>query len=422
MMSYATTASAQTAVPTELRVIHANSRTAQIKDGNHPVINDWVLDPSIERDTYFSIRSDERRTITFTTDVDSAAFEVEPDREYDFVVMLKDGGACKTCISTKLRSFTRSRSFDPSNPLTIPISIEHGKLHLKGRVNNSEPLDLIFDTGAEACVIFPSGKAKVAGLHFTGSVMNAGTGGTDLRKVSDGNQLSIADATWQSESFIFVERQADHADGIAGVTLFANKVLEIDFDRMLMIVYDELPDHARNFSMTPLTFSGLLPAVDVKMSSEAFSCNGPFILDTAGTSCMIVNQAFGSQHDLYGKLRNVGSGSARGVGSKAIALRQLMLPSLAIAGHSLPNVPINVEVPTEDHPSQPGGVICMDVLSRFNTILDFKHKQAYFHPNTHFSEKFKVRGQGPSVWFSGVVSSGLIIALVALFFRKSRRK
>ncbi len=418
MNSYATTGISQTATSKELLVINAKSRTVTIKDGNHPATNDWVVDPSIELDTYFAIRSDERRTITFTTDIDSKTFDVEPDREYDFVIMLEDGVACKTRISTKLRSFTRSGNVDPLKPLLIPISIESGKLHLKGRINNSETLNLIFDTGAETCVVYPSAKAKVTGLQITGSVMNAGTGGTDLRKVSDGNQLSIADATWQYESFIFVERQADDADGIVGFNLFSNKILELDYDRMFIKVYDKLPDHARNFAMTPMTFSGSLPAVDVTMTSGEFTCNGSFILDTAGTSCMLVNQAFGSQHDLYGKLKKVGSGTARGVGSKGIKLDQLMLPSLSIAGHSLPNVPIHVEVPTDGRQSPPGGVICMDVLSRFNTILDFNNNQAYFQPNTHFSEAIRLRGQGPSAWVYGLVSSGLIIALVAVFFRK----
>lgn len=401
--SHSTTGIAQTATSTELRVIHANSKTVKIKDGDHPEIDDWVLDPSIELDTYFSIRSDERRTILFTTDIDSATFDVEPDREYDFVVMLKDLGACKTRISTKLRSFSRSGAVDLTKPLIIPISIERGKLHLKGSVNNSEILDLIFDTGADTCVLYPSGKAKVGDLRFTGSVINAGTGGTDLRKVSDGNKLSIADATWQHESFVFVERQADDADGIVGFNVFSNKILELDYDRMVMIVYDKLPEHSREFSVIPLTFSGTLPAVDVTMTSAGLSCNGPFILDTAGTSCMLVNQAFSVNHDLQGKLKKVGTGKARGVGSNAIILNQLMLPSLSIAGHSLPNVPIHAEVPSNGVQAPPGGVICMDVLSRFNTILDFKAKQAYFRPNSHFSEPFRVRGNGPSAAFVGVI-------------------
>lgn len=419
MHNNATTVIAQTATSAEFRVIHANSKTVKIKDGNHPEANDWVLDPSIELDTYFSIRSDERRTITFTTDIDSAKFDVEPDREYDFVIMLKDVGACKTRISTKLRSFTRSRNVEASAPLIIPVTIEGGKLHLKGRINNSETLDLIFDTGADACLIYPSAKSKNADLQVTSSVMSSGTGGTDVRKVSDGNQLSIADATWQHESFIFVERQADDADGLVGFNVFSNKILELDYDRMLMIVYDALPEHARRFSVTPLKSSGTLPAVDVTMTSAGLSCNGPFILDTAGTSCMLVNQAFSGNHDLYGKLKKVGTGKARGIGSKTIILNQLMLPSLSIAGHSLTNVPIHVEVPSNGIQAPPGGVICMDVLSRFNTILDFKAKQAYFRPNSHFSEAFRVRGNSLSAALvGGIILIGVFLVGIGVFFRQ----
>ena len=422
MAGKATIAISQTDTPTDLRIIHANSRTVQIKDGNHPVLNDWVLDPAIELDTYFSFRSDEKRKITFTTDVDSIAFDVEPDCEYDFVVMLKDGGACKTRISTKLRSFTRLGNVDSSKPLIIPISIEHGKLYLKGRVNNSDELNLVFDTGADSCLIYPSARAKGVSLQFTGTVLNAGTGGTVTRNVSDGNQLTIADAVWPCESFICVEKQADYGDGIVGFSVFSNKIVEIDYDRMQIVVHQRLPSYAGNYSEIPLIFSGSLPAVDVTMTSGDFSCKGPFILDTAGTSCMFVNQAFGCQYDLHGKLKNVGSGTAKGLGNQSIKLSQLMLPSLSIAGYTLLEVPIHVEVPSNGNQAEPGGVICMDVLERFNTILDFQAKRAYFQPNKHFSKAFRVRGRGPSVWITGLISSGLLIALAAIFYRVRFRR
>ncbi len=193
-------------------------------------------------------------------------------------------------------------------------------------MNQSEALDLIFDTGADTCVMYPSSISKGVKLTFTGTVANAGTGGTNVRKVSDGNQLTIADATWHHESFLYVEKQADHADGIVGFSVFSNRIVEMDYDRMVMIIHESLPAHAVHFSETALTYSGSLPAVDVLMTSGDFSCNGPFILDTAGTSCMMVNQAFGNQHDLHGKLRKVGTGTARGVGSQSIRLSQLMLP------------------------------------------------------------------------------------------------
>jgi hypothetical protein len=111
-------------------------------------------------------------------------------------------------------------------------------------------LDLIFDAGADINVLYPSAMDKGGRLQFDGTVSNAGTGGTTLRQTSHDNRVGTAGLRWDHEPVMYVEKQADAADGILGYRVFEDRVVEIDYDRMLMIVHDALPPHASGFAKT----------------------------------------------------------------------------------------------------------------------------------------------------------------------------
>lgn len=404
--------SATTYAQPEQPVLKATARNVRIMDGGKPMKGEWLLDPSIELDIYDAIRTDQPKTVTVSTDIDSKSFDVEPGHVYDFIILLNGKDACRTRISTMTQGYTRNNVVTAVGPVTIPITIQNGKVRLRGQINGSQPLDLIFDTGADTCVMYPSAQSKGAAMTFDGTVHNVGTGGTTLRQLSRDNRLEIADVHWTHEPFISVERQAESADGIIGYTVFENRIVEFDYDRMVMIVHDTLPAHAAGFASTAMPYAGTLTAVDVAMSSGDTTWRGPFILDTAGNGTMLVNQAFAAANGMHSALRKVGTSVSRGVGSGAIHSNQLMLPKLELAGHTLTDVPINVEVPSEGNKAPPGGVLCMEVLSRFNTILDYPSNQAYFKPNTRFADPFRIRGSQASIVVAGAVA-GVVIVLAA---------
>ena len=414
----AQTALAQQALP----VLKANSAAVDVRDGDRLLKGDWIIDPTVALDIYVVRRTTEGKRVTFITDIDSMSFDVQPGHTYDFVILLNGKDACRTRISTMTQSYRRVDPSPTAGQDTIPISIRHGKLHLEGKINDSRMLDFIFDTGAEICALYPSAIPKGAKLQFDGTTNNAGTGGTTLRQTSSDNRLEIAGLRWDHEPVMYVEKQADRADGIVGYPVFEGKVVEIDFDRMVMIVHDTLPAHAAGFAKTPMPFSGSLPAVESVLVNGEKRASGLFVLDTAGGGAMVVNQAFAAAHGLHGTMKNLGTSTSRGVGSAGIRNHLLLLPQLTLAGFTLPNVPINVELPSDGNEAPPGGVLCMEVLQRFNTILDFQRNEAYFKPNTSFNAPFKARLSGPpwSVILGIAVAS--VVSFAGLVLLRARRR
>ena len=403
-----------------LPILKSHATQVDIQDGDVLLKGAWTVDPTVALDVYDARRSAQGKKVTFITDQGSLSFDVQPGRTYDFILLLDGKVACPTRISTLTQGFKRTPAVPPSGPVTIPISLSHGKLHLQGRFNDSKPLDLIFDTGADIQVLYPSALSKGAKLQFDGSVNNAGTGGRTLRRTSSDNHLEIGGLAWDHERVLFIEKQADRADGIVGYPVFQDKVVELDFDRMLMIIHEALPSHAAGFAKTSLTPAGTLTSVETGLGLGPRRESGPLLLDTGGSGTLTVNAAFAHAHGLAGALRKLGHSELGGVGPAVIQADLVLLPELTLAGQTLRNVPITVERTGE---APPGGALFMEVLSRFHLILDYPRGEAYFKPNARFAAPFRVRASGPP-WYAMAGLATVAVASpagLALWFAKRRR-
>lgn len=405
--------------PSDLPILRANSKLVDVQDGNRLRKGDWSVDPSIPLDVFEVSRSSEPKVVTFITDVESKSFEIKPGGVVDFIILLNGKDQCRTRISMRAMSARRSQG-TPVGPVTIPITIRKGKLHLEGRINESKTLDLLFDTGANTTVVYPSGRDKGVTLAFDGSAINGGTGGSVTRQTSSDNRLEVGGLFWEHESVLFVERQADAADGIVGYNVFEDKIIELDYDRMVMVIHDSLPEHAMGYTKIDMPFIGSLTAVEGSLVNGSVRATGPMVIDTGGSGTLIVNRPFIEQNGLHGGLKLIGSSRSGGVGPAQIRNEVVRAPGLEIAGFTLVDVPVNVPVADDKVPSadaEPArGLLCMDVLSRFNTFFDYQANQAYFKPNTRFVGPFKDRTSGPPMVVNvlAVVAGVLTVSFVTM--------
>lgn len=407
-----------------LPVVRANSARIDIRDGDRLRKGEWTADPTNPLDTFCVKRSEKPKDVTLITDLESRTFTVTPGAEIDLIVLLNGKDECRTRLSMMA---TPARRVDgtPAGPITIPMTIVQGKPHIQGSLNNSETLDLLFDTGADTTVLYPSGQRKGAALTLDGSLLNSGTGGTVVRQTSSDNRLAIGPLRWDHEPVMLIDKQADDADGIVGYNVFEDRIVEFDFDRMVFVVHDELPSHAAAYAQTPMPYVGTLTAIDGTLSSDASRSVAPFILDTGGTSTLLGNRSLIEQGNLRASLKVLGASVSGGVGPARVRNEVLLIPSAEFAGHTLHNVPIHVPVPEgQDQVAaiaseSPRGVLCMEVLSRFNLILDFRDNQAYLKPNARFDGAFEL--PGPGLVRIAMVGT-LVAATVAIIVLVVRRR
>ncbi len=404
-----------------LPVVRASSPLVDIEDGNRLLKGIWTVSPTVEIDTYHARRLSAQRTITFRTDMDAISFKVGPGQTHDFVVWLDGKHRCRTRISARQEP---ARFEKASGDARIPFQIgTDNKIHLKGQINDSVPLDLLFDMGADTTVLYPSAKAKKATVRVDGKTENAGTGGVATREVGSDNRIVLAGWRWDHESVLLIEKQADRADGIIGHNLFDGKVVAIDYDALEILIHDSVPEIVSSWAKLPIRFLGTLPGVSVKIDAGGEPFEEWLVLDTGSSLSVHLNQRSGESHPFPASIKRLGSSRMRGVGQGEVVNDVDLIPGIALGNWSLRDLPVHRER-AGGMATVSGGHLGMDVLKRFNTMLDFQNDAAYFHPSAMQAVAYRRDYSSGEEWWivAGLVGASALVLLGLWLARRARLK
>jgi hypothetical protein len=144
-----------------LPIIEANSLSIKIIDGGDQL--DGLIVPELKPDIYAYYPADRSKTVSFVTDVDRIDLTVTPGKTYDFVIRLKDGKLAHQRVAPTAVTY---RGKGGSGVDTIPFSLGRDHIiHVKGKLNGSDELDLHFDTGSFIGVISGGGVEKGAKVY-----------------------------------------------------------------------------------------------------------------------------------------------------------------------------------------------------------------------------------------------------------------
>jgi hypothetical protein len=401
-------------------VLAARSPVLDVLDGTHLFAGIYTADPTIALDVYHARRSGAARTITLRSDLGELALAVEPGKEHPFVVRLASGADCPARISTLRQPYRRSGPVPPGGVDVIPFRLEDGWMMVTASVNGSAPLDLMFDSGADNLVLFPSALEKGCALRFDGSMANAGLGGTTTRATSSGNRLELEGLVFEHELVLHIEQQIGGCDGILGYVAFEDKVLEIDPDARMLRLHDTVPAEAAGLARLSMRHHGTILALETGFELGAARGQDWFVVDTGSTAALHLTQTFATRHAVLETLEVVGSSVSRGVGPGELRNEIVRIPALSFGAHVLTEVPAHVEAPGQEAGVASGNLLGMQVLGRFRAFLDFEHMEAYLAPAARFGDPFVVRTGPPPLLV--LLAAGVIAAAGALTIRRLRRR
>lgn len=398
----------------QLPVVRATSTAVDIRDGNNYRKGYWTILPAVKPDVYYAQRGKNQKQIVFYTNVDSISFDVKPGDQHDFIILLNGKDSCYTRISTLRQSYTKDCNGCAITRDTIPFIIgKDNKIHITGTINGSKPLDFMFDTGADQLVLFKSGLKKV-NLKFDGTMENAGFGGTNTRKTSNQNNLTINKLNWKNESVMYIDIKGD-GDGIVGYNTFEDKVVEFDQDKKIMIIHSTLPVIDSAYTKLDIRYRGTLPEIEVTLINGKRSYNEYVVIDTGAGGTLFLNQDAASNKELQQSLKILSTGYGGGVGGQRVKSYHVILPELKLGGSSLLQLPMSIETISSKKLAI-GSLLGMDVLKRFNMIIDYQNHQVYLKNNSLLNEPYQ-KGNNPLILIVSVAIGALVILFLIYRFR-----
>lgn len=281
----------------------------------------------------------------------------------------------------------------------IPFELYGNHIFIKLKVNQSEPLHFIFDTGAAATIISQR-KAKKLRLKSDGFMTVRNNKGPTIAYHSSDNVIFLENNV-KIEDVRISQLELDHldrvlerrVDGVIGHDLLKHFIVLVNYDNFKLELYDHqnfspsVEYHKRSFDL--IAGRPYIQAALVLENGEILQ--GKFQLDNGSGSSVTLYSPFVDQYKIHSKIRKtdlVYTMGFTGIVDRNYAGR---LPAFDVGAFQITNLPIRLNQSLYFKKAFKDGVghIGNALLKRFNIAFDYKNKVSYWKPNQSFVEEFR---------------------------------
>ncbi len=395
----------------KLPVIKATSRVVDVIDGDDFRKGVWRILPDKKPDLYYVLIPHKPHRVIFRTNIDSISFDTQYNGVYDFIIILNNKDSCYTRIVAKennLLHFTSNRKTGEQKSDTIPITIgRNDKIFVAASINGSAPLNFQFDLGAGGNIIKKGSTDKI-NLNFDGKTFLINSDGRNEVPTSSSNTLAAGSMRWEKNITLIVGDNMDHGeDGLLGNTLFLDKVIELNYDRKIMVIHDTMPEIGNEYTRHSIILDGgVIPFIQASIKVNGGLFTDWYMFDTGFSGYLRIPAALYEKHQLKGKVEKVFS----------LWGNQIVLPEFEVGGYHFSNVNTVLEKAQPD--GNPRGLMGNSLLKRFNVFLDNRNGYVYLKTNSLLHTPDSENSVMP--WFISITL--LLITLLAVVWIIRKRK
>ncbi|MDA6071098.1 clan AA aspartic protease [Flavobacterium sp. AC] len=264
-----------------------------------------------------------------------------------------------------------------SDSLLMKIN-EQNTIYVKAVFNKIDTLALNFDTGMTELILTNyTLKNKIK---------------TSVELYDKFYDLQIGKNTYSTKVYD-AELTGHGTEGRFGWDLFKDKVVELNYDKDLMVVHSKLPKNIegnKKFSKLKMEFYKeycFLVSSEIKQGKA--SEKDLFLFDTGyQRTAMLDNDLLAEKKFPVQNMKIIKKVIMRGGQGNEIPVITSNLEMLTIGKFKLKNVPVQQTTTSKPVKGKNIHILGNEVLKRFNIFLDFQNKVVYLRPNHLFKDTY----------------------------------
>ena len=255
---------------------------------------------------------------------------------------------------------------------------EQNTIYLKAVFNKIDTLILNFDTGTTELILTNNTrKNKIK---------------TSVELYEKFYELQIGNTTYSTKVYD-AELTGHGTDGRFGWDLFENKVVELNYDKDLMVIHSKLPENIEGneaFSKLNMEFYKKdLLLINSEITQGKVSSKDFFLFDTGyQRTAMLDNDLLRENNFPVQKMKTIKKTIMKGAQGNEIPVITSNLEQLTIGKFKLKNVPVQQTTINKPIKGKNIHILGNEVLKRFNLFLDFQNDVLYLKPNHLFKEQY----------------------------------
>ncbi|SHM65072.1 Aspartyl protease [Chitinophaga jiangningensis] len=260
---------------------------------------------------------------------------------------------------------------------TIPFTLKGSRIYIQGILNGEMPVSMQFDLGAGGAAVNKASSERLH-LNFDEKAMLSNTQGINEVRKSTDNQLTFGNLTFHHLPLVETGNMKPGEDLIIGNHLFRNKIVEIDYDKQVLLIRDTLPNHAASYQKQPVVFEQDRPKFEVTIKQNGKTYTSWFLFDTGRDGTMLLGEDFTGQGDNWNNLKEL----------TILNGRKIIQLDATIAGVVFKDIVTNAADPTKQAPRKTTTLFGNVLLNHFNVILDNRANFIYLKPNSRINEPY----------------------------------
>jgi hypothetical protein len=286
----------------------------------------------------------------------------------------------------------------PNSQLLAKVSFRQltgGIILLNAQVGDfSDTLHFVFDTGSRgisldsttvACMKLSTVASDltirgIAGMHPIPFVH-------DLNLHFDGfvvDSLQFHVVDYDILSRVYGEK----IDGVIGCSVLSRYIIKLDFDSLVCSFYTKgkYSYPSKGYILKPNIHK--IPMQSARVSDQK-NITTNFLYDMGAGVCLMFSKEFVKQSRILRKNKRLYPRMTEGVGGK-VEMDLTVIKKLKIGRYRFRNVPTYLFEDINNITAFPqlSGIIGVDLMRRFNVVMDYDKKEFHISPNSHYQDEF----------------------------------
>ncbi|WP_165864760.1 aspartyl protease family protein [Rufibacter latericius] len=285
----------------------------------------------------------------------------------------------------------------------IPFTLVHNLIIIPIRINNSNPLNFVVDTGVDRTLLMEIGQFDTITLNNVEKLFLRGLGSGDgiQAMLSSGNSISFSGVESNNQKVLMLEqnifnlssRLGMEVHGIIGYPLFKDFVVEIDYENKVMTLYKPGTYPQKKIdksSIVPLEIEASKPYVNV-MANFPDGKQYPLrlIVDSGMSSSMLLYPPTLPEAKVPDKKIEayLGRGLNGDIHGEIARLEALQLGEFTL-NRPPACFPDSMSIRHALGLNNRNGNLGADVLLRFKVVFDYNNSRMLLQPNRKFKTPF----------------------------------
>lgn len=290
---------------------------------------------------------------------------------------------------------------------------------LKLRVDDSDPLDFIFDTGAGLTVL-DMDVAKDLDLIFDHDEVAEAAQGNIKSLAIKHNKIELGDYILESDiklNAAFLQHLeisiGRNIDGIIGYDLAHHHIVRLDYDNMQLEIYED--EYPKNGQVVKFKSHLGIPTIKgkVKLNNNE-EINTTFFINTGAGTTLDFNTPFAEKYDVIHKTGEHYSYLVKDITDTETLHYEGRVKTLAFGDFEFENIAIGISqvaqgIQASNHAA---GIIGNRLLKKFNILFDYPHHRLYLEKSNMFNDEVTVNCSGMDVQMNEEMTKVLIHQII----------